>query len=76
MDNYTFTSKRARELYNALKTSGQWMTRNDLADATDKRRLSPNDVHQLEGLVSDGLIDRRDEPGAGTVGKTYAYRAR
>lgn len=56
----------------ALRTSGDWMERNQIAEATEKRRLSPNDVQHLNSLVAEGLVEQQTiEIGGRTF---YRYR--
>lgn len=45
------------ELYDAIKAAGDWITRPELADATGKRVLSPNDKERLKELVAQGYIE-------------------
>lgn len=67
---------RAANLLSALRSRrGEWLTRNTLADMTGKRRLSPNDVHHLENMVRDGVIEVRTLPGPGVSGVMFEYRA-
>lgn len=55
--------ERKQALLDALRNqSGQWLDRNALADATGKRRLSPNDVHHLEALVAEGRVEETHYP--------------
>ncbi len=66
-------SEEIRErLLNALVQSGDWMGRNDIAEAIGKSRLNPSDLKHLEGFVEDGQAERRTE----IVGITpkYLYR--
>ena len=55
-------TRRASELLNALRSNGGWLSRADLADQTGKNQLSPNDVKQLETLVSAGIVERSNRP--------------
>ena len=49
---------RARALLAALEAAGgAWCSRNDLAAATGKNRLSPNDIHHLEELSRAGWLE-------------------
>lgn len=47
------------ELYNAVKAAGDWITRPDLAIATGKRNLSPNDTRHLHALAEQGYIEEQ-----------------
>lgn len=66
-------SEEIRErLLNALVQSGEWMGRDDIAEAIGKSRLNPSDLKHLEGLVEDGQAERSSE----TIGirQRYLYR--
>ena len=68
---------RALELLDALKAHrGVWMTRAELARATNKNRLSPHDVDLLDRLVDAGLIEKRRRDSNTPVGIAYDYRAK
>lgn len=66
---------RALQLFAALKSNGGWMDRNQLADATGKRVLSPHDVALIDRLIERGLAEGREEPGGGPRGVRHVYRA-
>ena len=73
----TKVTGRGADLLAAIRARrGEWLTRVDLAEATGKRQLSPNDRHWLDTLEHEGLIeiDRRaiDAP----VGFEWIYRAK
>jgi predicted ArsR family transcriptional regulator len=63
---------RRDAILTALRTGGDWMERNQIAEATAKRRLSPNDVQHLNSLVVEGLVEQQTiEIGGRTF---YRYR--
>lgn len=66
---------RGAALLDALRKSGQQMTRADLAEATGKNQLSPNDVNWLERLEREGLIEVDTRPVTGPAKHEYLYRA-
>lgn len=72
---HAFTG-RANELLEALRRAGDWMSRADLARATNKNRLSPHDIGLLQRLVDAGLVDIRQRVSNTPVGKAYDYRAK
>lgn len=63
---------RHYELYDAIKAAGDWITRPDLADATGKRVLSPNDKARLSELIAQGYIEESIIRIGGRV--FYQYR--
>tara|TARA_B100000683_G_C12293456_1_gene475025 strand:- start:425 stop:661 length:237 start_codon:yes stop_codon:yes gene_type:complete len=64
-----------RLLLEALRKSGDWLTRPQIADAIQREsRLNPHDVNMLNELAKMGLIEI-DERIVGTVRKQYFYRA-
>src|SRR5258707_15469523 len=58
-----------------IQSSPDWMTRQDIADALNRRQLSPYDKTQLERLLIKGLIEIR-QATRGAVGKRFEYRAK
>ena len=66
--------RRAREILDALNAVEGYLDRNQLADATGKRRLSQNDLILLERLESAGLIESEKRAGKSPVGFQYVYR--
>ncbi len=66
--------RRRRELLEAIQRAGDWVNRDQLATATGKVRLSPNDHMHLEKLVTDGLIEVETRTARGPVGRQYYYR--
>lgn len=72
----TKMTERRAALFSVLRgNAGQWMTRTELAAATGKTRLSPNDVHHLEDLAREGLIEARQETIKSPLGYEWQYRA-
>lgn len=69
---------RGVELLNALRGKpGAWLTRAELAEATGKRALSPNDRNWLERLERAGLIEVQERRKPESVrGAEYIYRAK
>ena len=64
------------ELLSAIRSRGkEWINRAELAAATGKNLLSPNDRHWLERLERDGLIEVDRRPVAGPARFEYVYRA-
>jgi hypothetical protein len=53
---------RYAALLKALRDNGGWMSRADLAQATGKRQLSPNDVNHLNAMLDAGVIERSGRP--------------
>jgi predicted transcriptional regulator len=68
-------TERANQLLEALKSSGNWMSRAQLAKATGKNLLSPHDKDLLERLIASGLIEKRQRSSVTPVGIAYDYRA-
>jgi len=61
------------ELYSAVKAAGgRWVTRPELADATGKRVLSPNDRDRLKELIAQGYIEESLIHAGGRI--FYQYR--
>lgn len=65
--------RRARML-EALRNAGAWLDRAEIASATGKKELSPNDVNHLRDLENEGYIERRVVPGDG-IREKFEYRA-
>lgn len=66
---------RAQILLTALRKTGAWMSRADLARATGKNRLSPHDIALLDRLVTSGLIEKQQRESITPVGTAFDYRA-
>lgn len=66
---------RQAALLEALQ-GGEWMTRQQLADATGKRMLSPNDRNHLDELERRGLIEIDKQPINAPQRFEYIYRLR
>ena len=66
---------RATAMLTAMRANEGFMTRNELADATGKRHISPNDMMLLGKLSSAGLIDIETRAGSGPKGVFFVYRA-
>jgi len=66
-------TRRAGELLAALRSNGGWLSRADLANDTGKNQLSPNDVKQLETLVSAGIVERSNRPSKSILAE-WIYR--
>ena len=66
---------RATAMLTAMRENEGFMTRNELADATGKRNLSPNDIMLLGKLSSAGLIDIENRAASSTQGAFFVYRA-
>jgi predicted ArsR family transcriptional regulator len=64
--------RRKREILEALASASGWLSRNDIADRTGKRRLSPNDVHHLDALVREARVEAANVGSAGRP--EYRYR--
>lgn len=67
---------RGRQLLDALKEKGDWMSRAELARATDKNRLSPHDLTLLERLIVAGMVERRQRGSNTPIGIAFEYRAK
>jgi predicted ArsR family transcriptional regulator len=66
--------RRKREIYDAIVQLNDWASRNQIADLTGKRRLSPNDVHHLESLVREKWVQLKN---VGSEARPeYRYRVR
>lgn len=52
-------AERAAALLAVLENApcGAWLSRNDLASKTGKRRLSPNDITHLDALARAGWLE-------------------
>ena len=66
---------RGAALLSVLRSTGQWTTRTQLAEATGKKQLSPNDRNWLATLERDGLIEVRKQTINAPVGFEWQYRA-
>lgn len=73
MTTYEPLTKRQAAILNALH-SGDWMNRQELAEATGKRNLSPNDRNHLETLERRGLIKISKRAIDGPQGFEFIYR--
>lgn len=65
---------RGRAMLNAMRARGDWMTRADLAHATGKNWISPNDLHQLARMAAAGLIEIREHRPTGSPRARWEYR--
>jgi hypothetical protein len=66
-------TRMGARILGVLRDNGDWMTRADIAAKMGKSRLNPNDLKQLEGLVSDGLVERDSEVVG--ISPQYLYRS-
>lgn len=69
----TVESERQQELLDALRTNGDWMSRNDLAAIDGRKRLTPYDVELLQGLANQGLVEIDQQPAG--ISQKYVYKA-
>jgi hypothetical protein len=60
------------QILETIRTNGDWMTRSDIGAKMGKNRLNSNDIKQLEGLVSDGIVERDSEVVG--ISPQYLYR--
>lgn len=61
-------------LIGALKTHGDWMRRDELAQAIGKDQLSPEDVMTLDELESSGMLVKEISDNLSPQGQTVRYR--
>ena len=59
---------------NALKTHGDWMRRDDLAQALGKQHLTPADVMTLDELESSGMLVKEMVNDSAPDGEAVRYR--
>lgn len=74
MDKQTVT-RRGAQMLNALRANGDWMTRAQLAHATGKNWMTPNDLNQLERMAAAGLIEISQQALERGPQARYVYRA-
>lgn len=74
MQTMTETIGRRAALLAALRENGDWMTRDQLATATGKRILSPNDRNHLDELEREGVIEVRQRSIKSPRGYELQYR--
>ena len=67
---------RALEMLEALRSSGEWMSRVQVARASGKKRLIPYDVELLQQMVEKGLLEIRQRESATPIGIAYEYKAK
>lgn len=63
-------------LLNALRGKGDWMTRDELATATGKKTLSPNDRNHLDDMEREGEIEVRQRSIKSPLGYELQYRSK
>ena len=64
----------ADHLLKILRTSGEWMTRTQIAQAIGRSRLTPYDISCLELLATQALVETR-QAKRGLFGTRWEYRA-
>lgn len=69
-----FDSDRAEELFNAVRNAGGWIDRADLANATGKNQLSPNDLKHLQKMKESGILESGMIESESKRKVKYAYR--
>lgn len=68
-------AKRAADILAALKAAdGAWLNRVQLAKATGKQTLSPNDRRWLDELERAGEIEALQQKAANPKGFEWVYR--
>lgn len=61
-------------LIDTLKANGNWMQRDELAQAIGKMHLSPEDVMALDELESSGMLVKEISDNLSPEGETVRYR--
>jgi DNA-binding IclR family transcriptional regulator len=67
---------RALEMLDALRQSGEWMSRAQIAHASGKKALIPYDKELLERMVEGGFLEKRQRASNTPVGIAYEYKAK
>jgi predicted transcriptional regulator len=65
---------QARKIIAVLYDRADWSTRDDIAKALKKSRLTPHDIGLLDRLSANGFVEvkKRDYPGR--IGFEYIYK--
>jgi hypothetical protein len=67
---------QARKLLKVLHSRPEhWFKRKEIAQAIDKRRLTPYDIDLLQRLCDEDLAEIGRRPNQTPIGYEYAYRA-
>lgn len=72
----TESTGRRAAILTALRDKGDWMTRDELATATGKRTLSPNDRNHLDDMEREGVIEVQQRPIKSPLGYELRYRVK
>jgi hypothetical protein len=76
MQTMTESIGRRAALLTALRENGDWMTRDQLATATGKRILSPNDRTHLDNMEREGEIEVTQRSIKSPRGYELLYRVK
>jgi hypothetical protein len=69
-------TRRGAQLLAALRSAEGWMTRAELASATGKNWMTPNDMIQLERMAAAGLIEISQQVPIRGPRARWVYRAK
>lgn len=58
------------------QTPERWLSRVELSERLNKKRLNPSDVAALEYMVEKGMLDAQQVKIGGVIGYVWIYRAR
>lgn len=67
---------QARKIVAVLYDLADWATRESIAKALKKNRLTPHDIGLLERMCANGLVQVRKRDHPGRIGFEYIYRLR
>lgn len=75
--HYEMTETLRDLILKRLRENGDWMSRNDLAVALNRKtRLNPYDVEILADLIKSDEIEATQRVIAGELRKEWIYRAK
>ena len=69
-------TQHARDLLNILRLRGDWVSRGELARATNRNRLTPYDVGLLQRMIDLELIEVRQRKIISPIGIAYDYKVK
>lgn len=73
-DKLSGQTVQARRLVGILYNEADWMTRDQIALALGKNRLTPHDITLLERLGAADVVDVRKRDHSGRIGYEFIYR--
>jgi hypothetical protein len=65
---------QSKQIIRVLYDAADWMTRDQIAQRHNKKRLNPHDMALLDRLTANGFVEAHKRPKPGKIGFEFIYR--